>query len=69
MKSLARKEPTYFLQFIEQEANYPASTICTVIEYFWKVATVLAKQLINIRKQKNRTYQATSRVRFLSEST
>ena len=31
-----------------------------------QAATVLAKQLINIRKQKNRTYQATSRVRQTS---
>ncbi len=47
----------------------PFLATCFGQEYFLQVATVLAKQLINIRKQKNRTYQATSRVRFISEGT
>jgi len=33
-----------------------------------QAATILAKQLINIRKQKNRTYQATSRVQAANSS-
>merc|ERR1712088_147819 len=34
-----------------------------------QAATVLAKQLINVRKQKNRTYGATSKVQAVSSAT